>query len=114
MNRPGRVTVKLEPGGLIAKGVMTGTRYIPRFGLDAEYDPCVYCLGPSDTHEHVIPQSKGGRRKNNIARACEECNRERGSKPLLAYLTNRLERGVSMRGSTAKPSDVNSNHHPNY
>lgn len=44
--------------------------------LDA---PCAYCGGPWPTEvDHIVPFSRGGRTvRENLAPACEPCNREK-------------------------------------
>lgn len=54
-------------------------------------DPCVYCGESSETMEHVVPQSAGGKAANNLVGACLTCNNERGSKPFLLWM---MERGL--------------------
>ena len=61
-------------------------------------DPCVYCGGKSTTIEHVI--ARHGTRPRRIAQpdtvivgACRQCNADRGSMPMMLYLTLRCLRG---------------------
>ena len=76
--------VKLD--GIFAKGIIQGTNCQVRFSHDIAEEPCVYCGGISDSWEHVIPRSSGGKNGNNRVRACYGCNQARRSKPLLAWL----------------------------
>lgn len=53
--------------------------------LDAYDYCCAYCsvLNESLTADHIIPLSRGGlNTKDNIAPACEKCNKSKGSKTL--------------------------------
>lgn len=50
-------------------------------------DPCVYCLGPATTKEHILPRSYGGSNEwSNLAPCCHTCNKLRGNLPLLKWL----------------------------
>lgn len=50
-------------------------------------DPCAYCGGPSETVEHVIPVSAGGKRSpGNEVGACVSCNASKSNTPLLRFL----------------------------
>ncbi|HET9985356.1 MAG TPA: HNH endonuclease [Longimicrobiales bacterium] len=60
---------------------------------------CAYCGAGATperplTREHVIPRSKGGRRKDAriIVPACVECNRRRGSQEIVLFLLARPRR----------------------
>ena len=71
--------------GLFSKGIFRGTCH--KSSKFAVLDPCVYCGKPSETVEHVIPLSKGGKDSMlNRARACFLCNQSRGSTGLLKFL----------------------------
>lgn len=40
--------------------------------------PCIYCLGPSETHDHRLAVSRGGNGlETNLAPACHACNVEK-------------------------------------
>ncbi|MBB5869862.1 5-methylcytosine-specific restriction endonuclease McrA [Allocatelliglobosispora scoriae] len=42
---------------------------------------CVYCSGPAETIDHVIPRSKGGPHHwENVVAACARCNHSKGDK----------------------------------
>ncbi|WP_285662906.1 HNH endonuclease [Actinorhabdospora filicis] len=42
---------------------------------------CVYCGGPAETIDHVIPRSKGGAHIwENVVAACARCNHKKGDK----------------------------------
>jgi hypothetical protein len=51
---------------------------------------CQYCERHfsyvEKTDDHIIPYSKGGRRRNNITNACSECNNWKGNKDLSEWL----------------------------
>jgi len=60
---------------------------------------CVYCRAPAApdrplTREHVIPQARGGRRKDLriIVPACASCNHRRGSQEIVLFLLARPRR----------------------
>ncbi len=48
-------------------------------------DPCVYCGERGGTVEHVNPRGPRSPVSNGVG-ACEKCNGERGSVPLIYYL----------------------------
>jgi 5-methylcytosine-specific restriction endonuclease McrA len=82
-----RPRIKLD--GIFAKGIISGTSYNLLFAVDTKDEPCVYCGQPSDTYEHVVPRSLGGKNDGNRVRACEKCNRQRGSRPFLVWMLKR-------------------------
>ncbi|WP_027345397.1 HNH endonuclease [Hamadaea tsunoensis] len=44
---------------------------------------CVYCAGPAETIDHVMPKSKGGGHHwENVVAACARCNHTKGDKTL--------------------------------
>lgn len=48
---------------------------------------CTYCgrafrAMSQATLDHVVPQCRGGRRRNNIVLACRSCNEKKGDKSL--------------------------------
>lgn len=54
------------------------------------WEPCVYCNGNSNTWDHIVPKSQGGRNSpDNLARACGRCNRQKGDLPLVIFLAYR-------------------------
>jgi hypothetical protein len=60
---------------------------------------CVYCRAPAApdrplTREHVIPQARGGRRKDAriIVPACADCNHRRGCQEVVLFLLARPRR----------------------
>lgn len=60
---------------------------------------CVYCRAPAApdrplTREHVIPQARGGRRKDAriIVPACAPCNQRRGCQEIVLFLLARPRR----------------------
>ena len=60
---------------------------------------CVYCRAPAApdqplTREHVIPRSKGGRRRDTriIVPACARCNQRRGCQEVVLFLLARPRR----------------------
>jgi hypothetical protein len=55
---------------------------------------CCYCDAMAETIEHVIPRSSGGEpTADNEVGACQRCNGERGSTPLLLFLITRHRPG---------------------
>jgi hypothetical protein len=61
-------------------------QYIPYHYL--RHDPCVYCGRVSESWDHIDPIYGGSqtKRKNNVARACLDCNQRKGQTPLLLFL----------------------------
>lgn len=60
---------------------------------------CAYCKAPAEpdrplTREHVIPQARGGRRKDHriIVPACARCNHHRGCQEVVIFLLARPRR----------------------
>ncbi len=54
-------------------------------------DPCAYCGVPSDTLDHILPISAGGRNHwSNLAPACRSCNSGKKDRPLLLALLARI------------------------
>jgi 5-methylcytosine-specific restriction endonuclease McrA len=50
------------------------------------------------TVEHLLPRSRGGSGEGrNVVLACRRCNRSRGSRPVDAYVRDRLEAGLRPR-----------------
>ena len=48
---------------------------------------CVYCAGPFDTIDHVIPLNRGGdNMKSNLVPACRSCNSSKGQKLLSEWI----------------------------
>ncbi len=42
---------------------------------------CVYCRGPADTLDHVLPRSRGGPHAwDNVVAACARCNHHKGDR----------------------------------
>lgn len=76
------------------EGKITGIRPIlPNYrNWIREHDPCVYCgrqpFVERHTLDHVVPRAIGGKDSsgNNLAVACELCNKNKGSKSLLRVL----------------------------
>lgn len=63
---------------------------------------CVYCRAPAApdrplTREHVIPQARGGRRKDAriIVPACADCNHRRGCQEVVLFLLARPRRIIA-------------------
>jgi len=63
---------------------------------------CVYCRAPAApdrplTREHVIPQARGGRRKDAriIVPACASCNHRRGCQEIVLFLLARPRRIIA-------------------
>lgn len=86
VSRSGRVA-RVKVRGIEAKGIIGGTGYKTHPYISS--DPCVYCYGPANSREHVVPRSRGGAGQDNVVAACQTCNRGRGSEPLLHYLLRR-------------------------
>lgn len=55
-------------------------------------DPCVYCGGPSQSFDHIVPKCAGGEHHwTNLASACLSCNASKGKRSLLHFLLERLD-----------------------
>jgi hypothetical protein len=76
---------------------------------------CVYCRAPAApdrplTREHVIPQARGGRRKDAriIVPACADCNHRRGCQEVVLFLLARPRRILAFLDylSTLPPDTV--------
>jgi hypothetical protein len=76
---------------------------------------CVYCRAPAApdrplTREHVIPQARGGRRKDAriIVPACADCNQRRGCQEVVLFLLARPRRILAFLDylSTLPPETV--------
>ncbi len=76
---------------------------------------CVYCRAPAApdrplTREHVIPQARGGRRKDAriIVPACADCNHRRGCQEVVLFLLARPGRILAFLEylSTLSPDTV--------
>lgn len=62
------------------------TAYYEARGLDA----CVYCGGPHEHDDHVIPLARGGHHAIwNLVPACAACNCSKGAKDVLDWLGDR-------------------------
>lgn len=52
--------------------------------------PCVYCGGPAEVIDHLIPVSRGGTRfRRNLAPACDRCNRQKSDMTAEEYVQHR-------------------------
>lgn len=53
-------------------------------------DPvCVYCGGPSDSRDHVIPRNYDGPEgQQNVVRSCKHCNSSKGDHDLVDWWVN--------------------------
>ena len=55
---------------------------------------CVYCDGPGETWDHVIPRSRGGaNHKRNLRRACRPCNQAKGDVVIAGVMPEPVHRG---------------------
>ena len=56
-------------------------------------------MWPRDrTVEHLLPRSRGGRTTDdNLVVACRRCNRARRSRPVVAYVRERVGHGLEPR-----------------
>lgn len=63
-------------------------RVSTRHGLERrDGDACVYCLGPAESLDHVIPRNRGGTNdKRNLVCACLRCNQDKSDDSLAAFL----------------------------
>lgn len=54
-------------------------------------DPCSYCSGPGGCIDHIVPVRAGGQTVvENLTAACRSCNRSKGNKTLMTFLTWRI------------------------
>lgn len=54
---------------------------------------CVYCAGPFDTIDHVVPLTRGGdNMKSNLVPACRSCNSSKGQKLLSEWMPHLASR----------------------
>lgn len=56
-------------------------------------DPCFYCGRPSETWDHIVPKSLGGKGIDNLVRACANCNGDKSNMSLLQFLLYRQKTG---------------------
>jgi 5-methylcytosine-specific restriction endonuclease McrA len=72
------------------------------------------------TFEHVLPRSSGGLTSDeNAVVACKRCNRERGSRPVVAFVRARLAAGAEpqvplIRGALERLSESPRRRHREY
>ncbi len=53
-------------------------------------DPCVYCGGPCEHIDHIVPVNSGGMLEvENVTASCARCNARKSSTPLLHFLRMR-------------------------
>lgn len=53
-------------------------------------DPCAYCSGASSGVDHIEAIADGGANAaENLIGACFDCNRQKRTQPLLAFLAGR-------------------------
>ena len=69
--------------------------------IERDGPECVWCgreLWRRDlTLDHVVPRSRGGHMTSeNALLACRSCNRRRGSRPVDAYVRDRLREGADV------------------
>ena len=70
--------------------------------IDRDGPACLWCgrhAWPADlTAEHLLPRSRGGRgRDENLAVACRDCNRRRGSRPVIGHVRAELQSGAPVQ-----------------
>jgi hypothetical protein len=72
--------------------------------------PCFFCGAVSDTHEHIIPLSRGGdHSEGNIVPACGSCNSSKKDKLLIEYRAPALREKHFPTGRDAQPDSHTSN-----
>ena len=57
-------------------------------------DPCVYCCGRATSRDHIEPRHHRHPLVDNFAPACRECNGDKGSGKLLAFLARGSQKEV--------------------
>lgn len=49
--------------------------------LERDHRRCIYCAGPGNTVEHILPRSRGGQNTwTNLAACCGPCNNRKGDR----------------------------------
>jgi len=75
----------------------------PHWAAFGEGHRCIYCHGPFEDVDHVVPRSAGGTDDpENLVPACADCNRGPGgkfAKPLLVWAAEREASGRPLRQS---------------
>ena len=62
-----------------------------------QQDPCSYCGGTGGEADHIVARRNGGRdRWLNLAGACEQCNRAKGTRSLLEFAAG-LHREIELK-----------------
>ncbi|MFJ9088730.1 HNH endonuclease [Streptomyces sp. NPDC102384] len=81
--------------------------------LTANNGCCIYCGGPSEEMDHVIPFSDGGADAlSNLVPACRDCNRKKGGRtPADWYISMDLRlrwggKGTPQKGAIYKDSSL--------
>jgi hypothetical protein len=78
---PARVRIKRTPIALV------GDRACDAYKEALLADGCVYCGGPASGMDHIQPRNTGGDDGwDNWTPCCKDCNGQKGTLPLLAYL----------------------------
>lgn len=63
--------------------------------LETYGDACVYCGGPAETWDHLIPVAAGGLTEQmNMAPACRSCNSSKKDRDLLDWAPRLLANEV--------------------
>ena len=58
-----------------------------RYVVDLYGGRCVYCDGPYQVIDHILPVRLGGKNnRGNLAPACQKCNGNKGAKTVAAWL----------------------------
>lgn len=63
---------------------------------------CVYCGGPSETVDHVIPLARGGwEHESNLVPACRPCNSGKKDRSLAEWDPVKVARAIRVNGKVA-------------
>lgn len=66
-------------------------------------DPCVYCgktakqagqKAGRHTFDHIVPESRGGKRSGNLAPACQRCNLKKADRSVLLFLLEQKHQNI--------------------
>jgi hypothetical protein len=73
--------------------------------IDRDGATCVWCgrapWRTDLTAEHIVPRARGGRSSpENLTIACRDCNKRRGTRPVVAYVRSLLDEGGHPRADS--------------
>jgi hypothetical protein len=73
--------------------------------IERDGPACVWCgrapWRTDLTADHIVPRSRGGRTSpENLTVACRECNKRRGTRPVVAFVRTLLDEGANPRSDS--------------